>query len=139
MTDVHTPLQRSYNMSRIRATNTRPEVALRKALWHTGLRYRISAKLPGKPDLTFQSAKVVVFVDGCYWHSCPKHFVMPRSNVKFWKEKIARNIARDKLVTKQLRRSGWLVIRFWEHDIDRRLSNCVSRIAAVLRKRHPRS
>jgi DNA mismatch endonuclease (patch repair protein) len=70
LSDVHTPAQRSYNMSRIRGANTRPEVALWKAVWHMGLRYRLRPRLVGRPDFAFLSAKVAVFVDGCFWHGC---------------------------------------------------------------------
>jgi DNA mismatch endonuclease (patch repair protein) len=135
LSDVHTPAQRSYNMSRIRGRNTRPELALRKALWREGLRYRLSVNLPGRPDLTFRKTKVVVFVDGCFWHACPKHLIWPRNNANFWKRKISGNVARDKKATRELRRTGWLVFRFWEHDVECRLQRCVNRVISTVKQR----
>ena len=122
-------------MSRIRSRNTRPELALRKALWHAGLRYRLSVKLPGRPDLTFRKAKVVVFVDGCFWHGCPKHLVWPRNNAPFWKSKISGNIDRDKAVTRELRITGWLVIRLWEHSVKHNPERCVKRVMRAVTRR----
>jgi len=135
LTDVHNPAQRSYNMSRIRGANTRPELALRKALWREGLRYRLSVNLPGRPDLIFRKTKVAVFVDGCFWHACPKHLIWPRHNANFWKRKISGNVARDKKVTRELRRTGWLVFRFWEHDVKCRLQRCVNRVISTVKQR----
>ena len=135
MSDVHTPAQRSYNMSRIRGKNTRSELTLRKALWHEGLRYRLAVRLPGRPDLTFRKAKVVVFVDGCFWHGCPKHRIWPKTNAPFWKKKLLGNVARDKAVTQTLRKSGWLVIRFWEHSIKRQLRKCITRVVTAIKHR----
>jgi DNA mismatch endonuclease (patch repair protein) len=104
-------------MSAIKGTDTKPELILRKSLWSLGFRYRVGHKLPGKPDLVFVSRKSVIFVDGCFWHRCPDHFRMPKSNREFWEKKIARNVNRDKNVTAQLEALGWRVLRVWEHDI----------------------
>lgn len=117
MSDVLTPAQRSYCMSRIRGVDTQPEVRLRKALWRLGLRYRLRNRLPGKPDLVFRSLNTVVFVDGCFWHSCPKHSVMPKTNQDFWQAKLRGNVERDRRVSRQLRSLGWHVIRVWEHEV----------------------
>lgn len=130
MSDVHTPAQRSYNMSRIRGKDTRPELILRGALWKQGFRYRTSAKLRGRPDIIFTKAKVVVFVDGCFWHACPKHLIWPKNNAAFWKAKIMGNKLRDKNVTKALKRDGWKVLRLWEHDVRTRLNWCITQIAS---------
>lgn len=134
MTDVHSPEKRSYNMSRISGRNTIPELVLRKALWGKGLRYRLSVKLPGRPDLTFRKAKVVVFVDGCFWHACPRHLTWPKNNADFWRQKILGNAARDKLITRKLKESGWRVIRFWEHDIAHHPRKCVNRVVNAVRE-----
>lgn len=133
-TDVLTAKQRSYNMSRIRGKDTKPELLLRKALWAKGLRYRVKNKLPGRPDIVFPGKKVVVFVDGCFWHGCPEHLIMPKSNSTFWKDKIQGNIKRDARVTAALEKDGWTVLRFWEHEmkdtaetvVDKVLQACLS-------------
>ena len=98
MSDVLSRAQRSYCMSRIRGRDTSPEVRLRKELWRRGLRYRLSSKLPGKPDLVFPACQTAVFVDGCFWHRCPQHFTAPRSNADFWRRKVDANVERDRRV-----------------------------------------
>ena len=118
MGDVLTKEQRSYNMSRIRGSNTAPEVALRRALRDLGLRgYRIKSPLPGKPDIVFLKSKIAVFVDGCFWHSCPVHGHIPKSNLDYWAKKLAKNIERAKNKDLRLREEGWTIIHYWEHDI----------------------
>jgi len=104
-------------MSRIKARDTKPEILLRQALWAGGARYRLKSSLPGKPDIVFGRSKVVVFVDGCFWHRCPKHFQWPQNNSEFWREKIGKNIKRDKEINKLLEAQGWTVLRFWEHAV----------------------
>ena len=118
MGDVLTKEQRRYCMSRIRGRDTLPEIQLRKALWASGLRYRLRNKLPGHPDLVFPALKGVVFVDGCFWHCCPEHGVRPTSNAKFWRTKLDANVARDRVVTMKLRSLGWRVVRIWEHHVE---------------------
>ena len=117
MTDVLTPQQRSFCMSRNRGRDTGPEIRLRKELWKRGLRYRLRSALPGRPDLVFPGVRLAVFVDGCFWHGCPEHGVMPTNNGRFWAKKIARTKERDAAVECQLSEAGWHVIRLWEHDI----------------------
>lgn len=105
-------------MSRIRGSDTKPEVRLRKALWDQGFRYTKNNKdIPGKPDLAFRGRKLVIFIDGCFWHRCPKHYNKPTSNAEFWEKKIQSNTARDKKVNQLLKAQGWAVIRIWEHDV----------------------
>ena len=118
MTDVMTPAQRSRCMSRIHGKNTSPETQLRKALWATGLRYRIHAKLPGRPDIIFPALKIAIFVDGCFWHRCPEHGVMPKTNREFWKAKLSGIVKRDRKIGKELKRLGWHVLRYWEHQVE---------------------
>lgn len=121
---------RSANMSRIRGTNTRPELILRKALWKEGLRYRLHSKIEGiRPDIVFKSRKLAVFIDGCFWHGCPLHYVRPRSKSEFWANKLRSNTARDRAQTARLIEKGWTVLRFWEHEVEDRLDQVV---AAVL-------
>lgn len=103
-----------------RSRDTAPELALRRLVHATGLRYRVAAKpLPGMrrtADLLFRPTRVAVFIDGCYWHGCPEHFVPPKTNPEYWREKIARNIQRDHDTDAKLAAAGWLVLRFWEHQ-----------------------
>lgn len=130
MVDILTPEQRSVRMSRVRQSGTNIELRLRHALWAEGLRYRITAarSLPGRPDLIFSSAKVAIFVDGCFWHGCPIHGTNPRSNAAFWAEKLRRNRERDQQVDDTLCAAGWQVIRLWEHEVKWDVAACVARI-----------
>ena len=89
-------------MASIRGKDTKPELNLRKELWRTGLRYRIGHGLPGKPDIVFVSQRVVVFVDGCFWHQCPIHATRPKANRRFWQDKLRKNVLRDRRVNVQL-------------------------------------
>lgn len=127
-TDVLTPEQRSWCMSRIKGKNTKPELSLRKALWDAGMRYRLGAGVFGRPDVVFKSARVAVFVDGCFWHRCPQHGVMPKKNGDFWRKKIKGNIERDRRVDAQLQGAGWKVLRFWEHEVKSDLQNILRKI-----------
>lgn len=116
--DVLTKRQRSYNMSRIKNKNTSPEIILRKKLWGYGVRgSRTKSTITGNPDFYFPSQKLAVFVDGCFWHRCPRCFIKPQSNKLFWGKKIGRNIERDGEVKKHLKSEGITVLRFWEHEI----------------------
>lgn len=105
-------------MGKIRSENTGIEKKLKKILWKTGLRYRKNnIKLYGKPDISNRSKKIVIFVDSCFWHGCPKHLRMPEENKKYWLNKIAKNQKRDKLVNGYYRKKKWKILRIWEHDI----------------------
>ena len=120
MADVHTPEQRSYNMSQIRGKNTKPEEIVRKYLFSQGFRYRKNdPRLPGKPDIVLPKYKTVVFVNGCFWHGhegC-RYFVWPKNNAEFWKAKISGNIQRDVQSIRLLRDQGWNVIVVWECEL----------------------
>lgn len=120
MADVHSKVVRSYNMSRIKGKDTKPEEIVRKYLFSMGLRYRKNAsELPGKPDIVFPKYKACVFVNGCFWHKhdgC-KYFVWPKSNVEFWKEKITKNVERDEKSRALLQDAGWRVIVVWECEL----------------------
>lgn len=116
-TDVFTAEKRSEVMRAVKGANTRPEIALRKALFAQGLRYRLHAKgLPGKPDLVFPKYRAVVFVHGCFWHGhdCARGARIPKTNRAYWKAKIARNKARDKENARRLKALGWRVRVVWE-------------------------
>lgn len=107
-------------MKAAKSRDTAPEIALRMALYSLGLRYRIDTRpikqLNRKADILFRLAKVVVFVDGCFWHGCPTHGTSAKANAEFWASKIKRNQERDLETTKLLRKAGWKVIRVWEHE-----------------------
>ena len=117
MSDVLTPAQRSYNMSRIRSAHTAPELRVRRLLHAMGLRYRLHGKgLPGKPDLVFAGAGAVLFVHGCFWHMhrCKRGKPVPATNADFWAEKRRSNVERDKRNRKALKADGWRVFEIWE-------------------------
>ena len=120
MADVMTPEQRSRCMAAIKGKDTKPEMIVRKYLFSRGLRFRVQVKkLQGTPDIVLPKYKIVVFVNGCFWHGhegC-KYFRLPKSNVEFWREKIERNIERDKESMKALFDLGWKVIRVWECEL----------------------
>ena len=120
MADVHSPETRSYNMSRIRGKNTKPEELVRKYLFAHGFRYRKNdARLPGKPDIVLPKYKTVIFVNGCFWHAhegC-RYFVWPKNNAEFWKKKIGGNIERDARNQTLLTELGWRVIVVWECEL----------------------
>jgi len=119
-------------MSRIRGSDTKPEIALRTHLWEMGLRYRLRYELPGRPDLVFVKQRVAVFVDGCFWHGCPDHATIPSTNRRFWEQKIGKNLARDDKINKELDSMGWLVIRIWEHEIKHNIDAATSKIMCVI-------
>jgi len=117
MTDVHTPEIRSFNMSRIKSKNTKPEILVRKFLFSKGFRYRLhSSKLPGKPDLIFPKYKTVIFVNGCFWygHEGCKYFIVPKTKTEWWINKIYKTRQRDEENTEKLEKSGWKVLTIFE-------------------------
>ncbi len=119
MADVHSKETRSYNMSRIRGKDTKPEELVRKYLFSQGFRYRKNdSRLPGRPDIVLSKYRTVVFVNGCFWHrhDC-RYFVWPKNNADFWKEKIDRNVARDRMVINTLKELGWKIIIIWECEL----------------------
>lgn len=103
-----------------RSHDTRPELAVRRLVHAQGLRYRIHARpeadIRRTADMLFRSAKIAIFIDGCYWHGCPDHFQLPVTNVSYWDQKINRNRERDVNTTAVLGERGWRVLRFWEHE-----------------------
>jgi DNA mismatch endonuclease (patch repair protein) len=107
-------------MSKQRRRDTAPELRLRKLLFARGLRYRVDAPLPGmssrRADVLFPRKHVAVFVDGCFWHSCPLHGTLPRSNHDWWVAKLEKNVSRDRGTDAHLLAIGWVVLRFWEHE-----------------------
>ncbi|MFI6641564.1 very short patch repair endonuclease [Streptomyces sp. NPDC050504] len=128
--------ERRRNMQAIRSRDTKPEWLIRRLVHARGLRYRVAAKpLPGlrrTADMVFRPVKVAVFIDGCYWHGCPEHYVPPKTNSGYWSEKVARNMARDRDTDERLTEAGWTVLRFWEHEPS---ADCAAQIAAAVDKR----
>lgn len=137
MTDRMTPTQRSYTMSRIRSQRNRTTelrlVAQMRAKRLSG--WRRNTKLLGRPDLVFARQRIAVFVDGCFWHGCPRCFSLPKSNVDYWRQKIAGNRRRDMKVRRALRSSGWKVIRIWEHSLAASESRVAVRIGRAITSR----
>lgn len=120
MTDVHTPEQRSYNMSRIRGRDTKPEMVVRSMVHAMGYRFRLHRRdLPGVPDLVFPRLRRVIFVHGCYWHMhrCRWGRVVPATNTEFWQTKRSGNAARDRAAQRELKRNGWNVLVVWECEL----------------------
>lgn len=114
-----TPLneQVSAQMQRMPRSATQPELALRRVLHAGGLRFRVNRPdLPGTPDIVLSRARLAVFVDGCYWHSCPEHGGTPKNNREWWAAKLRRNVERDREKDAALEALGWLPLHFWEHE-----------------------
>lgn len=139
MADVMTAAQRSRCMSRIRGRDTKPEVALRSALWRCGLRFRKNSRLRGKPDIVFPVERLAVFVDGCFWHRCPQHQTKPASNAEFWERKLSENVERDQRINRILDADGWTVLRVWEHEVEDGLKEVARRIRQLVADRRSTS
>jgi len=120
MVDVHSKEKRSYNMSQIKGRNTKPELKLKNFLEKRGFVYQPNEY--GKPDFINYRKKIVIFVDGCFWHKCPKCFKLPETNKEFWKKKINNNFQRDKEITLNYKSLGWMVVRIWEHELKNPIS-----------------
>lgn len=137
MAEMCTPHQRSRMMSRIRSSETRPEVLVRKRLWAKGYRYRKNwILLPGKPDIVLCKYRTAILVHGCFWHhheNCPNG-LMPKSNTQYWHEKFRRNKLRDSEITGKLENQGWQVIVVWECEIEKDIDAVIVRIQAALAK-----
>jgi DNA mismatch endonuclease, patch repair protein len=133
MSDVFSKAKRSEVMSRIRSQgNRKTELKLVKILKTAGVTgWRRHQKLIGRPDFIFRAEKIAVFVDGCFWHACPRCYRAPTSNREYWTKKRLRNSQRDKIVGRQLKQSGWNVVRIWEHEL-RSSTRVLKRIERVL-------
>ena len=125
-------------MSRVKSTGSKIERTLGKALWASGIRYRKQyKKLPGKPDFVIVCAKVAIFCDSAFWHGYgwPAAAQQIKSNREFWIPKIEGNIVRDEVVNQSLAELGWIVLRFWDHEILKNTAACVGKVASVARQR----
>ncbi len=136
MPDKFDKKTRSSIMSKIRDKNTSLETNFRKLLWKEGLRgYRIHCKLPGKPDVVFAKRKVAIFMDGCFWHKCPKCYTPPKTNKKYWLPKIDKNSMRDRKNVKMLKKKGFRVVRLWEHEIKKNPRKCIVKVNKCLEQK----
>src|SRR4051794_40647155 len=128
---------KSDEMRRTRQHGTAPELAIRSELHRKGLRYRVQRPLViderRKADISFPKERVAVFVDGCFWHSCPQHATRPRANAEFWAEKLARNRTRDRDTDRRLAEAGWTVVRVWEHEAPARAADFIEREVMIQR------
>jgi len=120
-------------MARIRAKNTSPELALRRQIWRLGGRFRIhDPGVPGRPDISNQRARLAVFVDGCFWHGCPKHYTAPEARARYWADKVERNQARRREVRALLKAQGWKVLEVWECDLEDNLESVAANVWGLL-------
>lgn len=124
-------------MRRQSRRDTKPELAIRRLLHARGLRYRVDvAPLPGtrrRADIVFRKEKVAVFIDGCFWHGCPRHATAPKSNAQWWADKLAANQVRDRSSDRKLSDAGWTVLRFWEHEEAPSAADAVDLVVRSLR------
>jgi DNA mismatch endonuclease (patch repair protein) len=130
-------------MARVATRDTGPEVALRRELHRRGLRYRVDARpdpsVRGRADLVFGPARVAVYVDGCFWHSCEEHGTLPKSNREWWRTKLNRTVERDRAIERTLRALGWEVVRVWEHEGPVEAADRVAAAVAARRREQRRS
>lgn len=127
--------KRSAIMRAVKGKNTKIERDFSNLLRARGFRFSKNSKtILGKPDIVFKKQRILVFIDSCFWHGCPKHLRMPSSNKKYWQVKIERNIGRDKEITRKLKHAGWRVIRVWEHAIVANTERSAQRITKALEK-----
>ncbi|MCZ0979748.1 very short patch repair endonuclease [Streptomyces diastatochromogenes] len=129
-------------MSRQPSKDTAAELAVRRLIHAAGLRYRVEFPVPGmarrRIDVAFTSVKVAVLIDGCFWHGCPEHATQPKANAEWWRQKLDRNMARDKETTEHLEAQGWAVLRFWEHELPEDVAATVHVAVAGRRRSRPR-
>lgn len=142
MADVHEPHIRSYNMSRIRSKDSKPEMIVRRYLYRNGFRFRLHVKsLPGKPDLVLKKYRTVVFIHGCFWHGhegC-KYFVAPKTRTEWWLNKIETNKRNDKINSDRLRQDGWEVYEIWECELRGHQPSTLADLAIQLKKIAPKA
>lgn len=127
--DTVSKKKRSEIMSQVKSRDSKIEISFRKKLWKLGFRYRKnSSKYFGKPDIVLPKYKTVIFIDSCFWHGCKKHCRIPTARKSYWTEKIARNIVRDKEVSKYYKNQGWKIFRIWEHDLPKGIPKIIANL-----------
>lgn len=120
-------------MQNIRSSNTAPELIIMRALKRRRIYFASHPKnIIGKPDIVFRRKKIAIFIDSDFWHGHPERFVMPKSNIVYWKNKIELNKKRDEKVNQELKENGWRVIRFWEHQVNKDAENCIDAILKAI-------
>lgn len=126
----------SRRMAKVRQKGTDAEIALRRELYRIGLRYRVDYEVLKKPrriaDIAFPGRRIVIFVDGCFWHGCPEHATWPKSNAEFWRQKIEANQSRDADTNERLRSLGWTVLRFWSHESPVEVARVIANMVAMI-------
>ncbi|MCK8489239.1 very short patch repair endonuclease [Paenibacillus sp. MBLB2552] len=127
--------QRSKNMRAIRSTGSTLESKVTKELWNRGFRFRKNVrKLMGNPDIAIQKYKIVIFIDSCFWHSCPVHGNKPASNEEYWGKKLQRNVDRDNEVNQYYSKLGWTVLRIWEHEVKKDFEGTMVKITNSIKQ-----
>ena len=134
MADIFTPEKRSWIMSRIRSTNTKIDLRMKKILSDNGYKFEMYPKMFGNPDFAHKRKKIAIFCDGDFWHGY-KYNEKKKPSKKFWRDKIENNMRRDQRYTRKLRREEWSVLRFWEHDIEKNPDKCMRRIQRKFKER----
>lgn len=127
MADIFTKEKRSWIMSRIKGTNTKIDLKMKKMLEENKIKFEMYPKMYGNPDFILKNKKIIIYCDGDFWHGY-KYHEKKKLPKKFWRDKIEGNMRRDKRITRKLRRDGWSVLRFWEHDIEKRIDICIDRL-----------
>jgi DNA mismatch endonuclease (patch repair protein) len=127
----------SRRMSKVRQSGTDAEIALRREMYRNGLRYRVNVEVLKNPrrvvDIAFPRHKIAILVDGCFWHGCPQHATWPKRNADFWRQKIEANQLRDSDTNARLRKDGWTVLRFWEHESPIAAAQTISHVISTAR------
>jgi DNA mismatch endonuclease (patch repair protein) len=131
MADVFSKEKRSWVMSRIKSESGL-EKKLASLLRKNKIRFERHSKVIGRPDFKIKGKNIVIFIDGCFWHKCPIHFIEPKSKKKFWIDKIERNVKRGREVNKRLKERGYRVLRFWEHDVENKSEHVIKKLAKAI-------
>lgn len=134
MADIFTPEKRSWIMSRIRSTNTKIDLEMKKILTKNKIKHLMYPKMFGNPDFIIERKRIAVFCDGDFWHGY-KYDEKKKPSKEFWRDKIENNMKRDVRITRKLRKDGWSVLRFWEHDIEKRPEVCINRIKRKINRK----
>lgn len=136
--DTFNKEKRSQIMRAVKSKGTKLEQKVFKALRKRGLKFRTNvANLPGKPDIAIKKYKIVIFLDSCFWHGCPLHCRMPKSNIEYWQKKIEQNKIRDALITENYKKMGWNVLRIWEHELKENFEKTIDKIERFIKEHMP--